>query len=262
MISKSQISHIRSLHQKKFRDQYRQFIVEGEKMAMEVIDRIDKGLLPDRCVELYATPDFLKMIHMELAMLKAVSIWEVSDYELGKISTLKTPNQVLITLHMPDLNSQALNEGPRLNMFLENVQDPGNMGTIIRAADWYGIETIYCSNGSVDVYNPKVVQSTMGSILRVKVVYVNPEDIIKHCNAKGILLCGAFLEGESIYSFQTNKPIMLILGNESKGISSVMMNEVHHKITIPGSSNGCAESLNLAMAATIILSEFCGRRGC
>jgi TrmH family RNA methyltransferase len=186
---------------------------------------------------------------------------EVKPAELERISSLSTPNEVLAVCRIPEykLDSKALEN--KLTLVLDDIRDPGNLGTIIRIADWFGIEDIVCSNESADAFNPKVVQSTMGSIARIKVHYTDLTGFLQPDVNNYKPVYGALLEGKNIYSEKLSSSGLIVIGNESKGISEPIQKLVTHKISIPSFSHfkpggGEAESLNAAVATAVICSEF------
>jgi TrmH family RNA methyltransferase len=245
MLSKFQVKFVKSLHQKKARNSTHQFIVEGEKNVAELLQS-------DLAVNfIFANPDWL---HNNSAKIeKPVEIIEVNEKELLQISTQVTPNKVLAVAEMPKYNLSHFDTGTVIG--LENVQDPGNLGTIIRIADWYGIRNIICSEETVDVYNPKVINSTMGSFCRVQVHYTDLRDYIRLSQK---LVYGMVLEGFSIYATLFDANSMILFGNESQGLSDGLLSSISHPITIP--RIGKAESLNVAVATAIACDNFLGRR--
>lgn len=238
MITANQKKFVKSLAQKKFRTEYNCFVVEGEKLVHELIDS-------DFEIEvIYALKDWIEENQPEKAE-------EVSAKELASISLLKTPNQVLAVVKQK--KEPLPNTINSFSIVLDKIQDPGNLGTIIRTADWFGIKTIICSDDSVDVYNPKVIQATMGSLFRVNVVYTNLTDFFKEYNSLSVY--GAMLDGENVYQKTLNKKgSVLLMGNESKGISESLLPFITDKILIP--KIGHAESLNVASATAILCAEF------
>lgn len=203
-----------------------------------------------------------------------ITVFDVSEEELKKISALATPNEVLAVAEIPERKLDIESLKDKLTLALDDIQDPGNMGTIIRVADWFGIENIICSINTVDCYNPKVVQATMGSIARVNVFYGDISNIIKGVNdqaKQGFRIFGAVLDGDNIYSKKLSNKGIIVIGNESKGISTKIASVLTDKIKIPAcragrpntahfmDSRGEPESLNAAVAAAIICAEF--RRG-
>ena len=243
MINKSTVKYIQSLQHKKFRDEYNTFIGEGPKVVLEFLQHNSF-----ECEQLYCSVGGLNILPEKIKKQYAAKIIEIEEFELEKISALSTPNNLLgVFKKKPDF--QSINISNKVTIFLDDIQDPGNLGTIIRTADWFGIETIFCSNATADCYNPKVVQSTMASLGRVNIIYGNIiEELQKHEN---IQKYAAVLGGKDVATFGKIKEGILIIGNESKGISAGVLELVNEKITIP--KIGEAESLNAAVAAGIIL---------
>jgi TrmH family RNA methyltransferase len=190
-------------------------------------------------------------------------IEDINYKELKQISTLKTPHNALAVVHMPE---REMNIPEIVNHFcvaLDFVQDPGNMGTIIRAAGWFGIKNIVCSMDSVDVYNPKVTQSSMGALLHVNVFYCDLKKLFTSAVKNSIPVFGTLLEGDSIYNHKLDKKGIILLGNESKGISDELIPFITEKIRIPKFSNAREgiDSLNVGMAASVVFSEFLRKSG-
>jgi TrmH family RNA methyltransferase len=242
MLSKSQISLLQSLQHKKFRREHGLFLVEGYKSVNEFINS-------DYQIEaIYHTP----MIAPKLLKLsQKINFEEISLNILEKISTLKTPQDIIALVKIPEwpaLNSATLKK--KFSIVLDGIQDPGNMGTIIRTADWFGIDHIICSEDSVEVYNPKVVQATMGSLSRINVHYTDIAALIPQIN---LPVFGALLDGENIYNTNFGSEGLLVMGNEGNGLSAEVKKLVNKAITIPRIGN--AESLNVAIATAICCSE-------
>jgi len=238
MINKKQIALIRSLRQKKFRTESSLFIAEGPKLVKEIINSSLK-------IEyVFATKDWID----ENSKTDAN---EITPGELKQISALKTPQDVICVVNIPDVD----NDIPEINgltLALEDISDPGNMGTILRIADWFGISNVICSDSCVDIYNPKVVQASMGSIARVNVHYTNISSFVSNNNDHPVYVM--VMDGEDLYKQKLPQNAIVIIGNESKGISSGLLALIENKITIP--SYGKAESLNAAVAAGIVCAEF------
>lgn len=249
MLSQNRIKFIRSLDLKKNRHQQRCFVVEGEKMVLELLHSNFTTL------EIFALPEFL--IKYTALLDPQTKLWEVNESELKKISTLKTPNQALALVEMPKttLHSEAFGS---LSIALDNIQDPGNLGTIIRTANWFGVSHIFCSPDTVDAYNPKVIQATMGAIFRTHVIYDELETLIKKAKAQGTQVFGTLLEGVNMYEIALPQQAMIVMGNESKGISNNIQELIDSKIRIPDFPLGSnhMESLNVGIAHAIILAEF------
>jgi TrmH family RNA methyltransferase len=235
MITKAQVKHIHSLEDKKYRYKCNEFVVEGEKMLQELIN----SSLTINCI--YATKDWIE----KNQKIKNIHIEEVQAYELEKMSSLSTPNLALATVQIPAKEAVS----PKgISLVLDRIQDPGNLGSIIRIADWFGIDTVYCSEDTVDVFNTKVVQASMGSVFRIKTQYVNIEELLTTNNQ--IPSYAAILNGENISAHKSIQKGFIIVGNESKGVSPSIINLSTHKISIQ--RKGQAESLNAAIATGII----------
>jgi TrmH family RNA methyltransferase len=244
MLVKSQIKYIQSLGQKKQRDETGLFIAEGPKLVTEMLREI-----PQRVKQVYALQEWINANRKKSS--NPTTEWiEITATELERISQLATPNQVLAVLEQmeetviqPQKNEWVLT--------LDTIQDPGNLGTIIRIADWFAVKHIVCSPDTADLYNPKVVQSTMGSIVRVSIVYTDlPAWLAKQQENR---IYAAVLEGQDITTMKKTGGGILVIGNESKGISSEVLELVNVKVTIP--QKGKAESLNAAVATGILLSH-------
>lgn len=237
MISKNEAKYIQSLHDKKTRDEQRLFIAEGPKLINELMAA---GIAIQK---IYATEIWAEQnSHVSNNTV-------ITDDELKKISSLQTPNQVLAIATQPNKPGKPILNG-NITLVLDGIQDPGNLGTIIRIADWFGINQIVAANDTVDKYNSKVVQSSMGSLLRVHVWYKNLSEWLADANVK---VYGALLNGENVFTAGKIKEGLLVIGNESKGIRPNILPYIQQPLTIPG--NGTAESLNAAVATGIILSH-------
>lgn len=237
MLSKNEAKYIQSLFHKKQRQELGLFIAEGIKLVEELLnsDIVIK--------KIYATEDW------ELPSRKKVELTRVTADELQKISGLQTANKVLAIAEQPVLPQIKLVKNKWI-MALDGIQDPGNMGTLIRIADWFGIDTIVASEDSVDAFNPKVVQSTMGGFARVNVHYTDIETFLRAAKRP---VYGALLNGQSIYTTTTVNEGILLIGNESKGIHASLLPLISHPVSIP--KIGGAESLNAAIAAGILISH-------
>jgi TrmH family RNA methyltransferase len=242
MLSKSQVKYIQTLGQKKFRGEEGLFIAEGPKII--------KDLLEEKTVTIKAIYALKDWIDDNRKPVGATEVIEITTIDLEKISQLKTPNKVVAIVQQFDV-AKEITTSNKITLVLDGIQDPGNLGTIIRIADWFGVEQIVCSNDSADVYNSKVVQSTMGSIARVKVFYTDLEQWLRE--QEGISIYATALDGKSISSVGKIKEGIIVFGNESKGVSQEILNSCTDKITIP--KKGKAESLNAGVAAGIILSH-------
>ena len=243
MLSKQQVSFVRSLHQKKFRQMYGKFLVEGDKLVRELLQSTFK------------VDAIFKLKGWEFSFKgEKPDVFEVSEDELRKIATHESPNQVLAVALIPKYNATMpaakLEDG--LYVACDNLNDPGNAGAIIRTADWFGVKKVFFSEDSVDVYNPKVVNAAKGSLFRLECNSAKLESLFEA--NKHIKVYGAFMQGESIYKTELDKNAFIVIGNEANGISSDLLPFIHHRITIP--SFGGAESLNAAVAAGILMSEW------
>ena len=248
MISKNQIKYIHQLELKKFRKQEGLFIAEGHKV---VGDLLRAGFKPR---QIFAVQDWITDNSSQLSVLDS-QLSEVNFEELTRLSLLQHPQQVLALFPIPDEQTIPSPKNA-LSILLDNVQDPGNLGTIIRIADWFGIDTIYCSLGTVDAWNPKVVQATMGSIARVHIKYVDPQLLFDSLPDK-FPVYGTFLDGDNIYTQQLSQQGIIVMGNEGNGISDAVRSRVTHKLLIPDFHKGdTADSLNVAIATAITCSEF------
>jgi TrmH family RNA methyltransferase len=232
------------------------FVIEGDKLIKEFL------FAKIHLNALFAKPEFLASLPLNLTSL-INETEEVSYEELKIISTLTTPHNALAIVTMAEHKMDTDKLFTRLCVALDFVQDPGNLGTIIRAAAWFGIRNIICSSNCVDVYNPKVIQASMGAILHVNVYYANLKDLLIRANKDNIPVFGTMLEGQSIYHHELDQKGIILLGNESKGISDDLIPFITHKIKIPGFNDSIPgiESLNVSMAASVIFSEFF-RRTC
>lgn len=247
-ISNNEIKHIKSLQQKKFRDEFKQFAVEGEKMVNEAL----KSYF-----------DVLDVYRKE----------DIGEEAMRRISSLSSPSPVLAVVEKPsdtyvsDIGMlEPMISAGGLFLALDSVRDPGNLGTILRVADWFGIDAVFATPDTVDVFNPKVVQATMGAIFRVKMHYVDLPALAEAFLAGNGKVYGTFLDGQNIYgrplSVGTGEPVMIVIGNESEGISERMAGLVSDRLYIPPYPVGDtgSESLNAAVAAAVTVSEF--RRRC
>ncbi|TDQ30299.1 TrmH family RNA methyltransferase [Tenacibaculum caenipelagi] len=240
-LSKSNIKLITSLQQKKYRQKYQLFVAEGVKVINELLA---SSLEVE---QLFSTDESFKP-------LKNIEVTSISENELKKVSTLKSPNKVLGLFKIPK-EKEIIQDS--FMVALDGVNDPGNLGTIIRLCDWFGVTELVCSKNTVDCYNQKVVQSTMGSLTRVNITYVDLQEFLSNCK---LPVFTADMEGKNVYSSSLPKKAVLVMGNEANGISSEIAKIVEHALTIPRFGDlQQTESLNVATATAILLSEF--RRG-
>ena len=238
MITRAEILDIKSLATKQGREELGAFIAEGEKLVGEIRN---SSLRIRRILQ-------TKPIFADGEL--------ISEKEMERISQLKTANAVLAVVELPKYKLALANPAKNLVLALDRIQNPGNLGTIIRLADWFGISDIVCSEDTADCFNPKVVQATMGAILRVRVHYTN---LAEWLSAQGdAKVYGTFLEGENIYNAQLEKSGVIVMGNEGQGISAEVAEKVSHKLLIPPyPADRCgSESLNVAVATAVICSEF------
>ncbi|MBL7827303.1 MAG: RNA methyltransferase [Saprospiraceae bacterium] len=248
MLSLNQIKLINSLSVKKYRREHGLFVVEGEKMVEELLrqSRLQVSMV-------FGIKGWLDNHQHVLQQLPGK--WqEVTESELKKISTLTTPNQVLATVELPASAPEYSLAADALCFYLDGLQDPGNLGAILRIADWFGMPAVFCSPDCVDVYNPKVVQASMGAICRVQSWEVNLSDLME--NQTGLTISGAVLNGSNVFEAELPSKGLLVIGNEGKGISPNIERLLTQRLTIPKHPDGGAESLNAAVAAGI-LAAFC-----
>ena len=251
MISKNQIKFIKGLELKKFRKASEAFVAEGPKLVQDIMPYF-------QCRMLVATGGWLHAHRQEVMRHNPnTELVEVNEEELRRVSFLKSPQEVLgvfaIPHHDTDLHACARQ---RLCLALDDVQDPGNLGTIIRVADWFGIEHIICSQNTVDVYNPKTIQATMGGIARVKVHYTSLPDFIRSLGDTPVF--GTFLDGKNMYEQPLSANGLIVMGNEGNGIGKEVATLINRKLYIPNYPAGqeTSESLNVAIATAIVCAEF------
>ena len=238
MLSKNQIKLINSLKKKKFRLQHDLFLAEGIKVVEEFIQSNFK------LNNLFCTSDYLNKFSIDQMQV-------ITENELKKISEFSTPNQILAIFEIPNQEKIKIKG---LTLVLDDINDPGNLGTIIRLCDWFGVNQLICSTNTVDCYNPKVVQASMGSLSRISIVYTDIKTFLK-TDTRPIF--GALLKGENVYQTLLNKNAILIMGSEANGISNEIQKFITKQITIPQfGENQKTESLNVATATAILLSEF------
>ena len=247
MLSKAHTKYIQSLHHKKFRDTEHVFIAEGSKVVMDLLKSTTF-----LCSQVLGLAGWLKQNEADIRKHYAGPLQVIEDFELEKISAHSTPNQVLAIFKKSTETVFDING--KITLALDAIQDPGNLGTIIRIADWFGIRSIICSPDCVDQYNPKVVQSTMGSLGRVNILYTSLPHFLQKNNR--ITAYAAALDGTNIKEVKNITAAIIVIGNEAKGISFEVMELCTEKITIQ--RVGEAESLNAAVAAGIILSHIAG----
>lgn len=253
ILTKNTIKEIKSLEQRKARLEQQSWLAEGNKM---VGDLLQINNLPFRCRKLIATREW--WLENQMQEKKAEESYEVSRQEMERLSLLHAPQDVIAIFSLPIEDViEPLASKDQFAILLDEVQDPGNVGTIIRTADWYGVSDIYCAPGTADCFSPKVVQATMSALGRVRVHYFKSRDAIlkwiDRCN--DISVYGTFLEGENIYQTTLSSKGLLVMGNEGKGISQEIAAKVNQKLLIPAMSDQHVESLNVGIATAICLSE-------
>ncbi len=246
MLSKPMVKYIQSLQHKKFRDEFNAFVAEGPKVVNELLA---EGSFV--CKKVLALDNWINSLDADTKAVIAGQLEEVSLQELEKISGLATPNQVL-ALFEKKQSLDVFEVAGKITLVLEDIQDPGNLGTMIRTADWFGVQNIICSKQTADAYNSKVVQSTMASLGRVNVLYT---DLLPWlAKQTKVQKYAATLQGDSVHATPLTTEAILLIGNESKGISAELLDVVDYQIMIP--KWGAAESLNAAVATGILLQAF------
>lgn len=243
MISKAKIKYIHSLEQKKNRMQEKAFVAEGPKVVGDLLKIMHAKLI-------------VKTFTQEINNAGDAEIIEVTEEELRKVSFLKHPQEILAVFPIIEASNARPNLSS-LSLALDGIQDPGNLGTIIRIADWFGIDHIYCSIDTADIYNPKVIQATMGSLARVNIEYTDLQALIQTFPVD-YPIYGTLLDGKNIYKENLTKEGLIVMGNEGNGISQEIRNKVNHKLLIPNYPQGrdTTDSLNVAIATAITCNEF------
>ena len=249
MLSKSHIKAVTALHHKKFRREQNLFIAEGDKVVTELL-RAGWNVR-----SLYATDEFFRGMAGEVRTGKDTEFTLVKQSELTRISTLTTPQNVLAVVEMKDPEPVNYEKGSKL--VCDMISDPGNLGTIIRAADWFGIDEVICINGSAELYNPKVVQASMGSLFRMKISYRDADELFMvNLANKSLPVYGTVLDGQSLYNEVPVRDAFIVVGNEASGIPQEHYRYITRRITIPRHRNSLAESLNAAVAAALVCAHF------
>ena len=240
MITKNQIKYIKGLSLKKNRIKEQCFVVEGEKCLAELLTSSFE------IVELFALKDWIDENKVIFDKIQAVSF-----KGLERISNLKSPNKVLAVVKLK--KQEILQQESVVTLVLDDINDPGNLGTIIRMCDWFGVKQIICSENTVDIYNPKVVQSTMGSLFRIHIIYANLSTYLAKVTTP---IYGAYMDGKNVKDIKINQKVHLVMGNEANGISEKVEKYISKKVAIKN-IGGNTESLNVAVATSILLHEFC-----
>lgn len=247
MLSKAKIKYIRSLERKKFRNECQAFVAEGNKLVADMLPAFTCNLLLAKSSWMATQGD-----------IPAKELLVAEEEDIRKASFLKNPQDVLAVFQCPKWSLTEVNPASSLILALDGIQDPGNLGTIIRLADWFGIEHIVCSLDTVDVFSPKVVQATMGALAHVKVHYTDLESYLKEQIEKDVPLFGTFLDGENMYTKELTNNGIIVMGNEGNGISNEIRQRINRRILIPNYPAGCetSESLNVAVATAVVCAEF------
>ena len=245
MLSKTKIKYIRSLELKKFRNEYKAFVAEGNKLVSDLLGHFE-------CELLIAKPSWMAT----QGNILAKELLAVEEEDIRKTSFLKNPQDVIAVFKCPTESLEEVNPFTQLILVLDGIQDPGNLGTIVRLADWFGIEHIVCSLDTADIYNPKTVQATMGALARVKIHYTSLFDFLK--KQKNISIYGTLLDGENIYEQSLSNTGIIIMGNEGNGIRPEITSLINKKLYIPNfpANRDTSESLNVAIATAITCAEF------
>lgn len=246
MPTKSEIAFVRSLASKKGRAASGLFVAEGAKLVGEI-------LASDFAVRKLFVRDGAR-----LPGIGRVETETVSDRDMERLGLLRTPTDALALVEMPRYDLPRNPGGDALALLLDDVQDPGNLGTIVRLADWFGIRDVFCSPASADCFNPKVVQATMGAVLRVRVHYTDPVALLRRAAAGGVPVYGTFLDGEDIYAAELSATGILVMGNEGNGIGPDVAEQIARRLYIPPfpAAVPTSESLNVAVATAVAVAEF------
>jgi len=255
MLSRNRLKFYTSLRNKKYRESHGQFLAEGEKIVTDILG-FSKSYF--KIVTLLANADFLQKTELK-HLSPGIEVIQVSDNELKRISTLSSPNKAILVCLKPDYIPDYNEISEELSIYLENIRDPGNLGTIIRTADWFGISHLFCSRESVDAFNPKVIQSSMGAICKVRVYYEEPATVILNMKkAAGFKIFGTLLNGQNIFKENLPEKGLIVFGNESRGISPALVSELDVRLTIPSyyRNHEGSESLNISAAVSIVLAAF------
>lgn len=244
MPTKAQIKLVRSLHLKKFRNEYNLFVAEGNTNVLDLLNS------PFRLQWLFARESWIEKNN---SRLEDIAVQQVSGKEMEMMSLLKSSSEVLAVFKLPELSDFNPGGIDDYILALDDIKDPGNLGTIIRTADWFGVKTIICTRETVDVFNPKVVQATMGSLARVQVHYVDMVSVLSEIPTD-IDVYGTYMFGEPVSGIKKSGKGVILIGNEAHGIGKEYLSLITHKVTIPSVNTG-AESLNVAVAAAIMCYE-------
>lgn len=252
MLSAAQQKFLTSLHVKKYRQKYRKFVVEGDKLVSELIGQQRVGVSA-----LYALDSWLASHGEKLAAWRD-KVFPVTEAELKKISALSTPNQALAVADIPEPGNPSGERPPRA-FLLDGIQDPGNLGAILRVADWFGFDAVFCTPDCVDLYSPKVVQASMGAVLRVPGLEIEADALLSLW--PGLPVLGAVFDGENAFTAAWPPAGLLVIGNEGRGISPALDARLTRRLTIPRAPTGRAESLNASVAAGILAAGWAASAG-
>lgn len=252
MLSKRKVKYIRSLEMKKYRNEQHAFVAEGNKLVADMMSAFE-------CELILAKPSWMAT----QGDIQAKELLEAEEEDIRKASFLKNPQDVLAVFKRPDWPLSEADPSTSLVLALDGIQDPGNLGTIIRLADWFGIEHIVCSSDTADVFSPKTVQATMGALAHVKVHYTDLESFLKAQAEKRVPLFGTFLDGENMYAKELSANGIIVMGNEGNGIRPEIEELIDRKLFIPSfpPERETSESLNVAIATAVICAEFRRRQG-
>lgn len=247
MLSKAKLKQIRSLEIKKYRNELKRFVAEGNKLIAEMLPAFE-------CELLIAKPCWMAT----QGNIPARELLEADDADLRKASFLKTPQDVLAVFNIPDWDLQEADPSTSLVLVLDGIQDPGNLGTIVRLADWFGIEHVVCSPDTADIFSPKAIQATMGSLAHVKVHYTDLKDYLRNQAEKAVPIFGTFLDGADLYEQELTTNGLIVMGNEGNGIRPETVPFINRKLYIPNfpEERETTESLNVAIATAVICAEF------
>ncbi|MDH6355795.1 TrmH family RNA methyltransferase [Dysgonomonas sp. PH5-45] len=247
-LSKNKHKYIQSLRDKKHRTEHSTFVAEGDKLVSDLLDSM-------HCQLLVATPAFLELIECK-KNIRVDEIVEVDKAEIEKTALVKNPQNVIAVFYQHKGSPSFSDIETRLSLALDGVQDPGNLGTIVRIADWYGIENIFCSKDTADIYNPKTVQATMGALARVRVHYVDLVEFLHSQQSQPIY--GTFLDGADIYTQNITSNGIIVMGNEGNGISKDIERCIKTKLYLPSypKDRATSESLNVSVATAVVCAEF------
>ena len=249
MLSKQVTKIVQNLEKKKFREKYQLFKVEGEKLVSELLCSTFK---------IHSILAYPEWISNHQAQLKEKQIIEVNQKEMSYLSNFQSLPEVIALVHIPTSHFQVAEIREHLSLLLNGIQDPGNLGTILRLADWFGIQHVFCDSDCASVYNPKCVQASMGAIFRINTHYTELIPLIQQMKQPDFPICGTFLNGRNIYTTPLKPKGFIIMGNEGNGISQAIQETVTHKLFIPNYPEGSttSESLNVAIATAITCAEF------